>query len=227
MSENFEKSKPEVATGINLPLAVQESADLVNSSRRRHLARFAMGTPVLMTLASRPVLAGQCLSNMMSGNLSDPNRGSCAKGKSPGGWGLPGGTLLIYDSTPAAWTALNLIYGVYSSSCGHPNQLNCYSGGSTFGNQTIVPGVLNKENVPLTLPLRELLANENNASYNTTRHLVAAYLNALVSAKNVGFTYVLTTAQVKDLATGATQYPPAPANVTNWDLNKFLDSTWT
>ena len=48
----------------------------VNEERRR-LAKFAVGAPVLVTLASRPVFGAQCLSNMLSGNLSDPDRGQC------------------------------------------------------------------------------------------------------------------------------------------------------
>ena len=36
-----------------------------------------------MTLAARPVLGANCLSNALSGNLSQPDRGFCQRGFSP------------------------------------------------------------------------------------------------------------------------------------------------
>ena len=54
---------------------------------RRSFAKTGMAVPVIMTLASQPVLGRPCLSNIISGNLSDPDRGECSLGNSPGGWG--------------------------------------------------------------------------------------------------------------------------------------------
>lgn len=215
MSENFEKSKPEVSTGISLPLTVQDSTDLVNNNRRRHLAKFAMGTPVLLTLASRPVLAGQCLSNMMSGNLSNPNRGQCATGWSPGGWGQLPGNVHTY-STLGAWNAINLNYGTLTTGQ-NPNVYSSYTGGATLAN---VPAILNKGGLPTTTPLRDVLMVPQLDQL--TRHLVCAYFNALLGAlANSTFKYVLTPQQVLDLANGAA----LPSPYTN--LQTFLASTWT
>ena len=189
---------------------------------RRRMAKLALGTPVLMTLASRPVLAGQCLSNMMSGNTSPGHdQGHCSKGWSPGGWGQPGGNVYTY-TTVGAWAAIGLNYGTYSPSycpdVKNPNDKNyqCYGGGATLLN---VPGALNKGGLPSSTLLVDVLCDPTLD--NLTRLLVCAYMNALLSAKNVGFTYILTPQQVLDLATGVISLPPGYT-----DLMTFLSSTW-
>jgi len=55
--------------------------------KRRSFSKAGLSVPVIMTLASQPVLGRPCLSNIISGNLSDPDRGECTLGNSPGGWG--------------------------------------------------------------------------------------------------------------------------------------------
>ena len=49
---------------------------------RRSFARIGVGAPVIMSLASQPVFGANCLSNALSGNLSDPDRGECEPGVS-------------------------------------------------------------------------------------------------------------------------------------------------
>ena len=191
---------------------------------RRRFSKFALGAPVLMTLASRPVLAGQqCLSNMMSGNTSPGhNQWLCAKGWSPGGWGHPGGNVFSY-TTAGAWSAIGLNYGTYDPKycpdVKNPsnNKCECYGGGSTLAS---VPSMLNKDSLPSTTLLVKVLCDPKLG--NLTRHLVCAYMNALLSAKDVGFKYILTTAQVLGLASGSISLPPGYT-----DMNAFLDSTWT
>ena len=51
----------------------------VNNSRRQ-FTRIGVGAPVLLSLASQPVFGANCLSNALSGNLSDPDRGNCTMG---------------------------------------------------------------------------------------------------------------------------------------------------
>ena len=74
---------------------------------RRNLTRLGVGgTPVLMTLASRPVLGANCLSNAISGNISDPDRGSCQLGYSVdtvglmSSWGLVNPDEVILSDMP-------------------------------------------------------------------------------------------------------------------------------
>lgn len=198
--------------------ALGSQSEVAVSAKRRRFAKLAFGAPVLMTLASRPVLAGQCLSNMMSGNLSDPNRGQCVTGLSPGGWGEPGGRIQAY-STVGAWTAVGLSYGTYNTNSRRTNQYNSYDGGSTLAD---VPGVLNKDGLLSTKLLREVLAKDPS-SHQLTRHLVCAYLNSCLSElPGSSFHYILTKAQVIGLANGTTTYPSAFSN-----LQSFLGSTWT
>lgn len=193
---------------------------------RRRFAKLALGTPVLATLASRPVLAAgqQCLSNMMSGNTSPGHTDYvCMKGSSPGAWGQPGGTVSSY-TTLGAWTAIGLIYGTYNPQQYCPSNKNpnvqhhdCYGGGSTLAN---VPGALNKDSLPSTTLLVDLLCEPQLGQ--STRHLVCAYMNAQLSALGNGFKYILTTQQVLGLAGGTTALPPGYS-----DMNTFLGSTWT
>ncbi|MEH6570716.1 MAG: hypothetical protein V7709_16670 [Halioglobus sp.] len=60
---------------------------------RRGFTRIGISAPVLMTLVSRPVLGANCMSEMMSGNLSQHGHDSCSAGYSPTAWAgaLPDG----------------------------------------------------------------------------------------------------------------------------------------
>lgn len=190
---------------------------------RRRLAKLALGTPVVMTLASRPVLAGPCLSNMMSGHMYQ-SRGSCSKGWSPGGWGAPRGKVHIY-TTVGAWALVfpGIGYGTFDeNSCPTVNnpkdtKYECYVDGATIDN---VPLALNKDGVLSGTPLRELLMDENGTR-QLTRHLVCAYMNALLSVvPGSTFTYILRPEDVEALAVPGAQIPG------NIDLQTFLGSTW-
>ena len=66
----------------------QENNQKIDISRRG-FTKIGASAPVLMTLVSRPVLGANCMSEMMSGNLSDHGQndhGSCSAGKSPEAW---------------------------------------------------------------------------------------------------------------------------------------------
>ena len=203
MSE-IDKPSSTSAIGTDVESAPdREGSQTAFMSRRRQLAKLGLGAPVLATLASRPVFAGQCLSNMMSGNLSNPNRGNCAKGWSPGGWGQPGGNVHIY-STIGAWTAIGLDYNT-----------------ATMAN---VPSILNKDGVPTTTLLKTLLMVPQTGQL--TRHFVCAYFNAKLSGLSGStFMYILTTQQVLDMAAGIITIPVGAPGYPS-DFNAFFDSTW-
>ncbi len=85
-----------------------QDSKAVDSSRRR-FTRLGLGSaPVIMTLASQPVLGGNCLSNALSGNLSDPDRGVCVLGLSVAAvaaldrWGVFNPDRDMLQSTPLA-----------------------------------------------------------------------------------------------------------------------------
>ena len=198
-----------------------ESMGVSSGSRRRLIKLGATSVPVIATLASRPVLAAACLSNMMSGNLSNPNRGNCSKGWSPGGWMGPGGV-----PTPATWTSIGLVYG-YLKTGGSASQFADYKNGDKLSNlNSKYPGsnVLNKNGVPTTELIRNVLNPSTwpfGADYQLTRHFICAYLNALLGAlPGSTFVYVMTPAQVLGLA-NSMSVPPGYT-----DMQTFLGSTW-
>lgn len=200
--------------------ASRDSGDFIVNEKRRRLAKFALGAPVLLTLVSRPVLAGQCLSNMMSGNLSNPDRGNCSKGWSPVAWGLPAGQIGSY-STASAWTKAGFSMGVYrplATGCSPPkdDKPDCYANGTLL---TAVPSALIKEVFPVGTTMLQAL----NVPYTNTltRHYITAYLNASLSENDANYQYILTKQQVLDLAMGG---PLPPTYGT--DVKAFLDGTW-
>jgi len=195
----------------------------IKSTGRRKFAGMGIGAPVILTLASRSVLAGQCLSNMLSGNLSDPNRNSmCSKGWSPGGWGQPGGNVSSY-TTIGAWAAIGFDYGTFDSTLpncsngGATSKAECYKNGSKISN--LPYAVLNPDGAPGNKRIAKVLNDPNN--YQISRHLICAYFNAkLGELSGSTFHYILTVQQVLDLASGAL-IPPG-----GMSINAFLDTTW-
>lgn len=200
----------------------------INQSRRR-FARIGAVSPVIMTLASQPVLGAPCLSNMMSGDLYQ-DRGSCSLGFSPGAWKNPGGS-------DGDWSQVPFSYGDYNDdgtfikinpagkeqerncSNNNENEVACYINGTTLAEALGISGV---EGFPKGLEqladysLRDIL-NENTggSTGNFAGHFVAALLNA----ESTAFNYILTAQQLVDLYNGA----PVPGDL---PLNVFLDSTW-
>jgi hypothetical protein len=184
------------------------------SESRRRFSRLGLGAPVVMSLVSRPVFGAQCLSNMMSGNLSDPTRGTCSKGWSPGGWKQPGGTISNY-STVGAWSAAGYSYGTLIAGA-NPAHISSYTGGTKTNDapfSTLLSGVTTVE------PLR-LYLKHNPGSLNSG--IITAYLNAKLSAAIPGtFHYALTPAQVQGLVNGTIPLPSGYGS-----LQSFFYSTW-
>lgn len=209
------KPKPtETSPVTSHPTEATGSPASVNTGRRK-IARLGIGAPVALTLASRSVLANQCLSNMLSGNLSDPTRDSiCQKGWSPGGWGQPGGRIGSY-TTLGAWQAIGYVYGDLKPNC-QPSQSACYTGGTTMGQ---LPGWLNMNSVQHSKRVVDILNDQSN--YKPTRNLICAYFNARLSEVSGGsFKYIMTVAQLQQLADGSL-LPPG-----GMSLNDFLGTTW-
>ena len=72
--------------------------------------------------------------------------------------------------------------------------------------------------------LREILTTPQLGQL--TRHFVCAYLNAKLSALGGStFTYILTTQQVLDMASGLIGIPVGAPGYPG-DFNTFFDSTW-
>ncbi len=83
---------------------------------RRALAKIGLATPIIMTLASKPVFAVQGLSNMLSTHGSATCRGDYRYGgMSPGFWVTPHGTtdgtnLFSGDDWKTAWSLTGFAY---------------------------------------------------------------------------------------------------------------------
>lgn len=209
MQTNSDPNQREVSpqSSVEMPESAQQSV----SSSRRKLAGFGLGAPVIMSLASRPVMGAQCLSNMMSGNLSNPDRGQCVEGNSPGGWSQSGGKL-AGQSDAQTWSNVG------------------------FSLQSTVADITRSGlSLPLAVPSSATLSEVLNSSehpkfdkdsWMLARALVSAYLNALAQpAYASGSPYILTPKQVIDLSTGAIPVPqPIPDKTLT--LQQFLHYTW-
>lgn len=187
-SQNSEVENREDASGTPSENPVAE----VDPSRRR-LAKAGMAAPVLVTLAGRPVFggpsagAGRCLSNQMSGNLSQDIL-SCQLGDGPDTWSSPDGNILGVASA-SAWASIGygtvdqaygtLIPGEAGTDCSH------FTGGEILGNTSIGSHFAPSEQAK---PLRQILCEPANP----VRNCVAALLNARYSALNPSdFRYVM------------------------------------
>jgi len=170
--------------------------------KRRSFTKAGITAPVIMTLANRPAFGAQCLSNILSGNLSNPGAGSCWGGNSPGGWGNPGGQIGSLDASWSTVKAWEMAGFNYSEPCPeskskrrkNDNQSSTYCGGSCLID---LPDFLHgefTENLDTT-PIRDMLPNALGAGlYDNRGNLIAGWLNVQL-AKNTSLSYVLNDAQ--------------------------------
>lgn len=178
----------------------------ISSSRRRFTKAGLLASPVLMTVASRPVFGVGCLSNMLSGNLSDPNRGECNLGLSPGYW----------KNHPSAWPmpAGVLPDGSIPSKC-----RQCKSKQNGLVSWECTDGALFNDyfsSGPQDSQNRSMLEILCTDSGSDKFHIIAALLNAMVDPN-----YVLSVQQVKALWIDTTLGGQIS------DFKAFLNSTWT
>ena len=155
----------------------------VDQSRRK-LAGAALGVSAILTLASRPVLAGQCVtpSAACSGNLSQHGTPTTCSGKSPGYW----------KQHPNQWP-LPYLPGSCSDQC---NKANKWAGGTLFhpifglvtngiGNSFLADFDSNPISGPTSLSMMQVMKMNDGSNPwglpdpdNLGMHIVAALLNA-------------------------------------------------
>lgn len=179
----------------------------ISSSRRQFTKAGLLASPVLMSVVSRPVFGVGCLSNMLSGNLSDPDRGECNLGlntlywqENPGAWPIAAG--FMQDGNPP-------------SSCS-----DCINGnGNGNGNWKCDGGALFNSHFTdgpqdaFNRSMYEILCTEGSSDQAL---IITALLNAMTDPS-----YVLSVLQVKTLWAD----PTLGGQVT--DFQSFLTSTWT
>jgi len=145
---------------------------------RRKLTGAALGVSAVFTLASRPVLAGQCFSpsGFQSGNLSHHGTPITCTGRSPGYW----------KEQPLAWPS-PYVPGICAEQC---NKAWKWSGGTLFhpffaGGKFManLDGISATPNTSLSM-MQVMHLNDGNNPWGLTdtdnlgSHIVAALLNA-------------------------------------------------
>jgi hypothetical protein len=165
------------------PTAAPEQ-DAINQSRRK-LTGAALGASAIFTLASRPVLAGQCMtpSAAVSGNLSQHGTPITCSGRTPGYWKT--------HYAPGSWPSPYLPGGCNGGQnmC---NKVQNWSGGTLFhplfsGTQFManLDGNPGTPNTSLSM-MQVMMLNDGSNPWGLTdpdnlgAHIVAALLNASV-----------------------------------------------
>jgi len=174
MSENKQNSPDNTAQGIS------PQADGPSSPSRRRLTGAGLGVSAIFTLASRPVLATQCMSPSAacSGNLSQHGTPPSCLGRTPGYWKT--------HTSPGEWPS-PYQPGTCTSACTTPQGWN--NGSTAFhavfsGSNFKVDQDSNPGTPKTSLTLQQVMVM-NDSSYpgvtdpdNLGAHIVAALLNA-------------------------------------------------
>lgn len=190
---------------LNEPSAHKEDGV---EKRRRFIKSAAVAAPVVLTLSSPSVFGVQCLSQVMSGNVSHVDAGSCALGQNPFYWRNP--------ANRTAWTTAGFKYGTKGEGA---NTCSNYSGGTAFNaiasGSTILTSAF--PNSGVTTTMESLVCSSSNT---LNAYLVAALLNASTPNSN----YIYTAAQVRQLQAKTLGVPPNNSTV-DTDVLAFLIST--
>jgi len=209
MSQHIEHKETASTDAGNIP----ESKDI--SEKRRHLLKgIGVSAPLMMTVASRPVLGAQCTpSAWVSGNLSDHGkmRMSCG-GKSTTYW----------KNNPAHWAGTGYLPG----SCAHKHAGLCKAyksdgtpfhrsaggvcAGSAFGNKTM---------------MQVLWLRGRQDSYRLGGHIVAALLNA-ATVPDYGMSQDDVLEMYRQLVTGGYYQPSSGPIMTAQDCVRFIRNTF-
>lgn len=231
-------------------LTPQGKGKQVDKSRRA-FARAGMAAPVFLTLASRPVLGAQCLSQMMSGNASQISDGSCEPGFGIETWSNPNATLLgsdvvarkvvgvgrgIFQWDEDTGFSLARIFGTEQG-----REVFQWAGnrGFIFGKFKLKPDQLTpdkSDDYTGGTTFNEVFPafGSFDTNYGMTRRSITmreilceepgsikAHFVAAMLNAQYVPNYVLTTRQVLELWSGMS---PIAATITN--INEFLESTW-
>ena len=188
--------------GVAAPL--QEKGQ-ISEGRRRFTRAGLLASPILMSVAARPVFGAPCISNMLSGNLSNPGRGQCVLGADPVFWrDQQVWPALIPPDVPEAIVKSN---NPSNDTCG-----NCVSGGNWICGGTPFKNIFSGGD---PRPMYQILCEDQDLENNPSE--ASAFIAAILNAGQ--FDYVLKPMQVIDLWNG--NY----VHVT--DKRAFLIRTWT
>jgi len=204
--ENQEKANTE--TG-------DKSGSRLGSEKRRHLIKgIGVSAPLMMTVASRPVLGAQCTpSAWVSGNLSAQAETFSCGGRSPGYW----------KTDPSRWTGTGYVPGTCGDSrvtgiCrrfnsdGTPFHRSAggVCAGSTFGSNSM---------------MQVLWMRRRQDHYQLGAHIVAALLNA-ASIPDYGMSQSDVLDMYSQLANSGSYQPTAGFTMTAEDCVRFIRNTF-
>ncbi len=155
----------------NRPVQSDEAEAQHSDSRRRFLKGASIAAPVIMTVASRPVLANHCtVSGTLSGNLSNPDDDHYCAGLTPGYW-------RNHVEWPYPYTA-----GRCDSHTGGGNHCDRYVDGTPFhlgySNSQRQAGPFEGDLYGNLSMMEVIILNGRDDRYQLGAHAVAALLNA-------------------------------------------------
>lgn len=215
----------------------RESVSEVSEGRRRFTKAGLLASPVLMSVASRPVLGGgiPCMSNILSGNLSNPLRGQCALGAG-------GASFWLNDVGPQNWFAETGAIeadtlkdgGAYVEACGDCNDdmgtpldttddkkwKKCKKG-TKFSDVFATNGYVTTNNNSMYRILCNHMNNPSSLNTSVRAHFVVLCLNSLY-AQQQGQQHILTPPQVVSLWNGAYQ----DVGSSRQDVIAFIQGTY-
>lgn len=215
----------------SLPQGATSPAQSVNESRRRFGKSGVAASGVILTLASRPVLAGwECLSpsGFQSGNLSTHVRPPLCEGRTPGYWQAKKGWPSPYTTGTCTNTKNPSSNDPVDWKNGTPfsGTFNCGGYGAMYQSACLpVRNAPCKPTNPLSL-MQILLLGGKDDHYQLGAHIVAALLNA-----KMGWTPVLSVQAVKDMfnewAAKGYYEPSASVKWSAADIVTYLKTTMT
>lgn len=186
------------------------------SDKRRHLIKGIGATaPLMMTIASRPVLGAQCTpSAWVSGNLSDhgQTRMSCG-GRSPGYWKTRGGRWAVTGFVPGTCkhsAMTHVCRGYKSDGTAFHQSAGGIFAGRVFGHKTM---------------MQVLWLNGNEDPYQLGAHIVAALLNA-ASIPDYGMDRNDVAEMYRQLVTAGLYQPSVGEAMTAQDCVRFIQNTF-
>jgi hypothetical protein len=201
---------------VDKPLKIKsENAGDAPDSRRRFLKGAAGAAPILMTVASRPVLGAQCTpSAWVSGNLSDHGhtRLSCG-GRSPGYW----------KARPRRWDVTHYRPGTCKEDLDYRHSTcTAYKGDGTAFNAVFPAGNSYYDGKTL---MQVLWLDGGGDPYQLGAHIVAALLNA-DSIADYGMKPEDVIEIYRQLVTTGMYKPSAGDSLTAQDVVLFIQNTF-
>jgi hypothetical protein len=186
----------------------------LSEKRRQLLKGAAAAAPVMMTVASRPVLGAQCTpSAWVSGNLSDHGheRPSCG-GRSPGYW----------KTRPKRWSGTGYYPGTCEDSSYKNNTCTDYKGDGTQFNAVFAMGNTHYDGKTL---MQVLWLDGTEDPYQLGAHIVAALLNA-ATIPDYGMDVVMVKDIYSQLVTSGVYQPSVGDPMTAQDVVLFIQNTF-